>query len=671
MADEINSDKKDVGQYYPFVEDDNYVWVWHAGKSGGVNGPGPDGGIYKLINIETGVPTGDMAMIKRDTKNGAARVEKVIGEFVAGQALNVVYAKTMDNWESRVAQVSLMKTEKVGNISSTDNLQQKENGDNVYLKSDFIKGYKNDFWKFAYQDIYQDRFRKIIQKSAGNDKSQTLLATRYAKRLNEYYGKELLETKSELAEANNKITSLNAIADKSKYANAELLYLNGKKEGLLAKVEVVENNIKNATTANIKQSIKDPAQLESISDRLAKAKVSEMKRPSGVILFGPYAKWKVWNPLSKVLRKHENFKQQFAEVVAPRLWLGDRGLHNANIGVKGVTNPDGKTKLELVSLDFGATFEGGFPSKIDPYAIPKTKKFYKNHFLEYNNDVLRSKEMGVQFLKIGGDQAMQKTVLASMMDSLKLTANTVDLDTLKKMGKRMGMEKSAYLQENNADNILANMSKYLDNALIGRQQSLQTIGAALIMDHYLENNESRRILNETVNGKPTAAMPSMDDLKTFLTELNKTNNMVGQHFTEKNISEFVKYVGENAEAIAKCKPQHYTRPLFQTRNEILLIIKNDFKNNFVPEMKVEVKPEATMSKPNIGSHRSSTSMIGNLLGRDVIDPQNKAKVVVEEKSEKTAAASVQSTNVSKEPAAKIEVEKDASNQGPRIGMHRK
>jgi len=107
-------------------------------KSGGVNSPGEYGAWYENVN------TGKQYLLKQDIRDGKIRHRKIISEFWAGRILNYLTNDPTGKKPDLSARVSLMKVDNP-NIS-VDNEEDK-----IYLASEGIKNYKDDFWKYAYE----------------------------------------------------------------------------------------------------------------------------------------------------------------------------------------------------------------------------------------------------------------------------------------------------------------------------------------------------------------------------------------------------------------------------------------------------------------------------------------------------------------------------------------
>jgi hypothetical protein len=119
-------------------------------KSGGVNGPGEYGAWYKETT------SGKASLIKQDIRHGKVRHHKILAEVVGGQLLNYLINDSDETNANLSANVSLTK---VSSSRFTENTEEKtspvsaakNHEDNVYLVSEGIPGYRNDFWKYAYE----------------------------------------------------------------------------------------------------------------------------------------------------------------------------------------------------------------------------------------------------------------------------------------------------------------------------------------------------------------------------------------------------------------------------------------------------------------------------------------------------------------------------------------
>lgn len=107
-------------------------------KTGGVNSPGKYGAWYKSTS------SGNEYLLKQDIRDGKIRHRKIISEFWAGRILNYLTNNPTEKKRDLSARVSLMKVD-------NPNISVENEEDKIYLASEGIKNYKNDFWKYAYE----------------------------------------------------------------------------------------------------------------------------------------------------------------------------------------------------------------------------------------------------------------------------------------------------------------------------------------------------------------------------------------------------------------------------------------------------------------------------------------------------------------------------------------
>lgn len=395
-------------------------WQYAGAKVGGVNRPGKHGGVYQDKKL------GTRALFKQDTQKEKVRVAKVMGEGFAGPLLNAVFDQ-LGVESNRVAQVELVRAHgKPG---------PDETGQETYLKSEFIKGYQEDFWKFAYRRHFEAKYRAQFADFVQDEKKLNFASQIYFDRLFPYY-----------SEKYNSPRTKAAFTDK----------------------------YNNLTISNLKKLLQEgnTSVLNDLAHDLAEVEVNEMKRPSAVLKTEPR------RVASKVLDTPE-YRQQFAEITAPRLLFADFGVHNGNFGVAKIDGED-----QLVCLDYGAAF-CKFPREVNPYTKTKTgTKFYKNHFLEYNKSLIASKEMANVFIKIGMiDDSKYRDSIDS---SVKMLEEKYGIEPLKKFCQRLGMNPKEYNDLSDKNEVANKIREFMNERLISRKESLKEQGYALLLEHCID-----------------------------------------------------------------------------------------------------------------------------------------------------------------------------------------
>ena len=214
---------------------------------------------------------------------------------------------------------------------------------------------------------------------------------------------------------------------------------------------------------------------ESLVDDAAEGEVLKKKRPSAVEIV-PGSKVKVRQIISDAIKADPKKIMQFAEIIAPRLLIGDFGLHNGNFRVKH--NGD------LVCLDYGAAFSK-LNAEFDPYSKGKgtigTWKRYKNHFLEYDDRIIKGPEMAIMFIKIG---RMGSTGINNMVKNALVMANeNYDLNGLKKFSQRLGIKNKELKKYNTPVSMSNAVENFMRERLTARSYSMKNQGISLLLDN--------------------------------------------------------------------------------------------------------------------------------------------------------------------------------------------
>lgn len=93
--------------------------------------------------------------------------------------------------------------------------------------------------------------------------------------------------------------------------------------------------------------------------------------------------------------RRENLKSDFAKLMAMGIWQGDLGRHGANMLV---TEKDGEK--HLAAFDFGAAYRDLDHFAPDERLPGGLSKFYKNHFLDYDEDLRHCDEIAIEFIRM-------------------------------------------------------------------------------------------------------------------------------------------------------------------------------------------------------------------------------------------------------------------------------
>jgi hypothetical protein len=422
-------------------------------KTGGVNRPGKEGGVYAHLGPD-GKPTGKRSLFKQDTKGEKVRIAKVLGEAIGGKIL-AAWFKIVGVPKERFAEAKLAKVE---------GFEEDKSGQNLYLQSVFIDNYKEDFWKHAYRQYYLEEYRAIV---------------------NSHNADEIAQLRS-LATSN---------------LSAELLKLNEEKkdEAFLSKAADLEARINN----KIESYRQDD---EALIADAAEITVSRMKRPSAVFIKPGYAE--VRRIISKAITANKTTLVEFAQITAARLLVGDFGVHNGNFGVL----KDGT----LVCLDYGAAF-----CKLNPEVNPFTKtktgtKFYKNHFLEYSDGVIKSPEMAMEFILIGRMSKDQINRLTK--ESIDELQEFADLEALKKFAFRLGMKSRTVRTMDTEESAATKIQTFMAERLLNRQRSMKNQGFALLLETCYINGEFNTLKFENILNEGKLNTEEVNELYDFVNQ---------------------------------------------------------------------------------------------------------------------------------------------------------
>jgi hypothetical protein len=215
-----------------------------------------------------------------------------------------------------------------------------------------------------------------------------------------------------------------------------------------------------------------------------------MQRPSGVTSLSSrkVVSEAILSPQNNIGSKH--FLKDFTEIAALRLWTADFGVHNGNIGVAKING-----EYRIVGIDFGAAFSKLNP-EVNPYSRTKTgieaHKFYKNHFLEYEDGIIKSNEMAKAFIKIGffDRDKIHQWVEQSTKETLD---NKFDKNALLKFAQRLGMKTKELdeLSEKTELQILVVIKTYMKVGLEARSKSLLYQGYALLLENCYDKENQK------------------------------------------------------------------------------------------------------------------------------------------------------------------------------------
>ncbi len=407
-------------------------WQKEEEKKGGANRPGQFGGVYRHGE------TGPRALFKQDNKKNKItrktkiRPAKIYAEYVTGSILSNIAHHHLGVPKERIAKVALVNAH--GDINDP------------YLQSTFIDGYQRDLWQHAYIKPLQQKF--LAQMRQPDKNTLAAFRTRLETAYNFALGKGVVPEKFALLKKayDDHLATLSAL---EKSADPSLA---------LAR-----------STERVNQLAHDLALIE----------LATMERPSAVFNHEARA------VTDQVFKDNPAFIQEFAELMGPRLLLGDLGVHNGNFGV--AKDKDGIE--HIVCLDYGAGCLN-LIADLNPFDPRKTglplNKFYKNHFLEYDKEVITSKQMAGVFIKMGDISRLTlSTYVEAAMDGLK----AYDLDSLKKFCQRLGMKPRDYESIQDTAKLRHNLKQFMTAQLVARQTSLQRLGYGIVLEHCITNGK--------------------------------------------------------------------------------------------------------------------------------------------------------------------------------------
>lgn len=226
---------------------------------------------------------------------------------------------------------------------------------------------------------------------------------------------------------------------------------------------------------------------KAVIAEMVRVKIDQMERPSGAYVYvnvfsGPKAR----RVVSKTILENQQFMDDFADLAAARLLLGDYGLHNANFGVAKIDGHD-----RLVSLDYGAAFLN-LIGDLDPYDISKTgitgyiDSFYKHHFFEYDEKIIRSESMAAAFASLGNisDDTMNEYI----SKAVNTVATQFGCAALREFCKRINMP-SAHFENLPLDFVINNIHVFLIERLNQRKLALKQIGYNLLLEYCYDDKE--------------------------------------------------------------------------------------------------------------------------------------------------------------------------------------
>jgi hypothetical protein len=425
-------------------------------KLGGANVGGALTGRYKgeIISKSTGETEARVCLIKQDWANGKLRIEKILSEAIAGFLLYRIYHDVMKAPYDQFAEVRLIRDD--GKTGTPD-----QTGKHTYLMSIYIKNYVDDLWKYAFREYYKNKFRQQLSNDS------PVFGKKDIERLREFYESEM-----------------------------RACHRKGNKEKAAAYALKLKDIFKDSDSFNqyINRNKTNAKLMSELIDDMSEAKVNDMKRPSGALFdIGHIRLTKVGQKTRKVISQlilnNEQLRKDFAAMAAPRILLGDFGLHNGNFGVAML---DGMPRL--VSLDYGAAFLNPI-ADVNPFDKSKTgitnviDKFYKDHFLEYDKGIIASEYMAMAFINLGDmpNEQLKGYVEEVMRVELK---NQVGVSPLKEFCERLKMDKSIYENIDEYAQLRAEVERFLVERLNERKISLKKIGFGLLLENtYDEKND--------------------------------------------------------------------------------------------------------------------------------------------------------------------------------------
>lgn len=472
----------------PFGKD----WQRKSGKIGGANSAGNVGGIYEKKGEDKAI----LALYKQDIKKGKVRVAKLIGEGLAGSLMSKAAQTVMgDEYQARIAQTELVQVR---------GQEKDKTGNSVYVKSTFIDGYQDDFWKVAYQERYRDYYE--------NKLANTQEFESFERRIVDYRDKQSAALAAQMEQLRSEKSEFNIDLRNEKSANArenikiQIENIDMKIAQLAKKASQLQTDFAAAKKALDGIRSDERVNKNPLIDFLVERKMSVMQRPSGVTSLSSrkVVSEAILNPQNNTGSKQ--FLRDFTAPTAIRLWLADFGVHNANKGVAKI-----KGEYRIVDIDFGAAFSG-LKREVNPFSRTKTgievHKFYKNHFLEYDDAIIKSPEMAKAFIQVGKfkPEDIRQWVDASIAETL---GDKFDKKALIKFAKRLGVKTkmlSKLNKENEAD-ILAYIKNYMNERLESRSQSLLRQGFGLLLENCYD--KENKVINEKALKQVMADYPEI------------------------------------------------------------------------------------------------------------------------------------------------------------------
>lgn len=435
-------------------------------KSGGANVGGENTGLYSgemIVNENTLEEREEFrsSLIKQDYKNGKLRINKIIGECVGGSILRRIYHDHLGAKYDQFAEVRLIRDD--SETATGENPD--ETGEHVYLQSIYIKNYKHDLWKYAYYKLYKDQNIKKINED-GFSKSDF-----------EKLGNELTHRILKLEAKYKKTGELGW--RKSLEADAQYRLYQTLHEKITQSTPEELNAYLNSNKGHGKK----------LAAILARVDADNMKRPSGVKIgiFEP----KVRSVIDDLIKNNDQLLQDFATMAAPRLLIGDFGLHNGNFGLARI---DGVVRL--VSLDYGAAFLNPI-SNVNPYTTTHTgiegpERLYKNHFLEFSKEVNASVYMAKTYIKLGQIKDEELRAYVAEIVNSQINEN-LGINPLKEFCKRLKMDRELYEDINDKGQVLTVIREFLITRLSVRKKALQDIGYGLLLEHCFNRKNNSEI----------------------------------------------------------------------------------------------------------------------------------------------------------------------------------
>lgn len=441
-----------------------------SGKIGGANAAGDLGGVYVDKN-------GNLSLYKKDTKHGKVRVAKVIGEGLGGALIDKVASEVMGGeHKDRIAQTELVQV-----VDKKDD----KSGNATYLKSAYIKGYQDDFWVVAYQERYNDYYKEKLANEPD-------LAS-FERRIMDYKANQTETLEANIRDLKQQREEMVAGLKEETNENSrenfriQIQNIDMKIPQLQEKLVKLENNFQKADDVLKKMGSGERPLMYPLLDFLVERKLSAMDRPSGVTNLSSR---KVVS--DAILRPQNNtgskqFLRDFTEGTAIRLLVGDYGQHSANKGIAKI-----KGEYRIVDIDFGAAFSKLNPD-VNPYSRTKTGiepyKFYKNHFLEYDDAIIKGTQMAQAFIKVGqiDKDKLDEWVTASLQEVVK---DKFDKTALIKFAKRLGM-KDKDLSSLEEKAIFERIEGYMKERISARATSLLHQGYALLLENCYDKENNK------------------------------------------------------------------------------------------------------------------------------------------------------------------------------------